>query len=46
MLVFFDDILVYSKTLDEYVNQLEVVLQLLLKHQLFAKRSKCVFAAK
>ncbi len=46
VLIFFDDIFVYSKTLDENVNQLEVVLRLLLKHQLFAKRSKCVFAAK
>jgi hypothetical protein len=46
VLIFFDDILVYSKTLEDHVNHLEVVLQLLLKHHLFAKRSKCVFAAK
>ena len=46
MLVFFDDFLVYSKTLEDHVNHLEVVLQLLLKHHLFAKRSKCFFAAK
>ena len=46
VLVFFDDFLVYSKTLEDHVNYLEVVLQLLLKHHLFAKRSKCFFAAK
>uniref|UniRef100_A0A2N9J2Z8 Reverse transcriptase n=2 Tax=Fagus sylvatica TaxID=28930 RepID=A0A2N9J2Z8_FAGSY len=46
VLVFFDDILIYSKTLEDHVNHLKMVLQLLLKHHLFAKRSKCVFAAK
>jgi hypothetical protein len=46
VLVFFDDILIYSKTLEDHVNHLKMELQLLLKHHLFAKRSKCVFAAK
>ena len=43
MLVFFDDILVFSKTLDEHVSHLQLVLEVLLKNQLFAKMSKCVF---
>nr|XP_023929288.1 uncharacterized protein LOC112040632 [Quercus suber] len=43
VLVFFDDILVFSKNLCDHVIHLRVVLEVLLKHQLFAKQSKCVF---
>ena len=42
-LVFFDDILVYSKSLEEHVQHLTMILQKMRDHQLFAKRSKCVF---
>ena len=44
VLVFVDDILIYSKTLQEHKEHLSIVLQLLKEHQLFAKMSKCVFA--
>lgn len=44
VLVFMDDILIYSKSLAEYVQHLELVLQLLQQHQLCAKMSKCTFA--
>ncbi|CAL1414734.1 unnamed protein product [Linum trigynum] len=43
ILVFFDDILIYSKTEADHLHHLEVVLQLLRKHQLYAKASKCSF---
>jgi RNase H-like domain found in reverse transcriptase/Reverse transcriptase (RNA-dependent DNA polymerase)/Integrase zinc binding domain/Retroviral aspartyl protease/Integrase core domain/Retrotransposon gag protein/Chromo (CHRromatin Organisation MOdifier) domain len=43
VLVFFDDILVYSTDLLEHKTHLSLVLQLLLDHQLCAKRSKCEF---
>lgn len=43
VLVFFDDILVYSKTWPEHLNHLEKVLQLLKDNQLYAKQSKCDF---
>ena len=43
ILVFFDDILIFSKTLNEHLYHLELTLQLLQKHSLVAKRSKCVF---
>jgi hypothetical protein len=43
MLVFFDDILIYSKTESEHIEHLKVVLTLLHQHSLYAKRSKCVF---
>lgn len=41
VLVFFDDILVYSKTLSEHKDHLENVLLLLQKNQLYANRKKC-----
>ena len=44
MLVFFDDILVYSPDLCSHVLHLKTVLQALLDNKLFAKRSKCAFA--
>ena len=44
VLVFFDDILVYSKTMAEHGEHLRIVLQTLHNHQLKAKMSKCTFA--
>ena len=43
VLVFFDDILVYSPSWTEHLQHLEVVLQVLKQHQLYAKLSKCSF---
>ncbi|CAL1357428.1 unnamed protein product [Linum trigynum] len=43
ILVFFDDILIYSKSESEHLVHLEIALQLLRKHHLFAKASKCSF---
>ena len=44
VLVFFYDIMVYSKSLVDHVSHLRAVLEVLAKEQLFAKKSKCVFA--
>jgi hypothetical protein len=44
VLVFLDDILVYSPTLETHVRHLPQVLQLLQQHKLHAKLSKCTFA--
>lgn len=44
VLVFVDDILIYSKTLPEHVKHLQIVLQILTTHQLKVKKSKCSFA--
>lgn len=44
VLVFMDDILVYSTSMEQHVEHLSEVLQLLLKAQLFVKSSKCSFA--
>ena len=44
VLVFFDDILVYSNSLSEHPKHLQAVLQRLRDNQLFLKRSKCAFA--
>ena len=43
ILVFFDDILVYSKTWAEHMNHLNTVLMILANNNLFAKESKCRF---
>ncbi|KAH0669472.1 hypothetical protein KY285_023635 [Solanum tuberosum] len=43
VIVFIDDILIYSRSEEEHVNHLRVVLQTLKDRQLFAKFSKCVF---
>lgn len=44
VLVFFDDILVYSPNLQAHKQHLEEVLTFLRSQKLFAKRSKCSFA--
>lgn len=43
VLVFLDDILVYSRTLEEHQQQLRVVLLRLREQKLYAKLSKCCF---
>ena len=43
VVVFIDDILVYSKSMEEHVYHLRTVLQTLREHQLYAKFSKCEF---
>jgi hypothetical protein len=45
VLVFFDDILVYSENLVEHTTHLEQVLSILRASSLIAKKSKCIFAA-
>jgi hypothetical protein len=43
VVVFIDDILVFSKTEEEHAEHLSLVLQKLREHKLYAKRSKCEF---
>ena len=43
VVVFIDDILVYSKNEEEHKEHLRLVLEKLREHQLYAEFSKCVF---
>lgn len=42
-MIFFDDILVFSKTWEEHLHHLEEVLYILERESLYAKESKCEF---
>ncbi|GJV00619.1 putative mitochondrial protein [Tanacetum coccineum] len=44
ILVFFDDILVYSRSVEEHEVHLRTVLQILREQKLYANRKKCSFA--
>jgi hypothetical protein len=46
VLLFFDDILIYSKSWEDHVKHVDKVLQLLKEQQLYAKPSKCFFGVK
>ena len=43
ILVFLDDILIYSKNEEEHEEHLRLTLQLIREHKLYAKLSKCDF---
>lgn len=43
ILVFFDDILIYSKTMSDHLKHLTTTFELLRSNQLFVKLSKCAF---
>jgi hypothetical protein len=45
VLVFFDDILIYSRTWADHPRHIRAVFAELQRHQLFLKRSKCAFGA-
>ena len=43
VLVFLDDILIYSKNVEEHQEHLRIVLEILRKRKLYGKLSKCSF---
>ena len=42
-MIFFDDILVFSKTWEDHLHHLQMVLSILEKESLYANESKCEF---
>jgi hypothetical protein len=45
MLVFFDDILIYSSTWVEHMQHIKMVFDLMRQHRLFIKQSMCTFGS-
>jgi hypothetical protein len=43
VVVFIDDILIYSKNKEEHAKHLRIMLTRLREHQFYAKFSKCAF---
>ena len=43
VVVYFDDILIYNKNLDDHVVHLNSILNILRKEKLFANLKKCTF---
>ena len=43
VVVYFDDILIYSKNLDDHLKHLKLILDVLRKEELFANLKKCTF---
>ncbi|KAI2643799.1 Transposon Tf2-9 polyprotein [Labeo rohita] len=43
VIVYIDDILIYSNSLSEHISHVRAVLQRLITHQLYAKEEKCEF---
>ena len=43
VLVFFDDILVYSRSVDDHTHHLQIVMEILEKNNLFVHQKKCLF---
>ena len=43
VLVYLDDILIYSKTPEEHIEHVRIVLSLLRKHRFYALKKKCTF---
>jgi hypothetical protein len=44
VVVFLDDIFIYSNSLEEHMEHIQLVLNTLRQHQLYLKQSKCSFA--
>lgn len=43
VIVFFDDILIYNRSWETHIDDLEVVFELLRRHSFFIQESKCSF---
>lgn len=43
MLIFFDDIMIYSRTIEDHIIHLRFAFEEMVKHQLLSKMSRCFF---
>lgn len=43
VIIYIDDILIYSSSMEEHIQQVRLVLERLIQHQLYAKAEKCEF---